>query len=118
MDRITIRNIVAHGRHGANPGERDRSQPFHLEIALDLDLTRAGESDDLNDTVNYAEIYETTRTIVEDRSFQLIERLASAILDEILRDKRIARASVSIAKPDLLDGATPAVMLSRENPPR
>lgn len=115
MDRITIRDIVAHGKHGANPGERDRAQPFHLEIDLDIDLSRAGCSDDLNDTVNYAEVYDDILAIVEQRSYLLLERLASAILDRVLGDPRIARASVAIAKPDLLDGATPIVRMTREN---
>lgn len=115
MDRISLRNIVAHGKHGANPGERDRAQPLHLELDLDLDLTRPGQTDELHDTVDYAAVYQTIVTIVEERSYQLLERLGSVILDEIFRDPRIIRASLSIAKPDLLDGATPSVRLERDN---
>ena len=115
MDRINIRNIVAHGKHGANLGERDRSQPFHIDIELELDLSRASKTDELHDTVNYAGVYESTLKIVAERSYALIERLASAILDEIFRDPRIVRGTVTIAKPDLLDGATPSVSLSREH---
>ena len=118
MDRITIRDIVAHGKHGANPGELDRAQPFHLEIDLDLDLSRAGRSDDLGDTVDYSKIYDDILKIVEERSYLLLERLASEILDRLLGDARIARASVAIAKPDLLDGATPTVRMTRENATR
>lgn len=115
MDRITLRNIVAHGKHGANPGERDRTQPFQIEVELDLDLTRAGQTDQLHDTVDYAAVHETVVKIVEDHSYQLLERVASVILDEILRDPRIIRASLAIAKPDLLDGATPSVRIERDN---
>ena len=115
MDRISLRNIIAHGKHGANPGERDRAQPFHLELDLDADLSRAGLTDELHDTVDYAKVHETVVKMVEERSFQLLERLASVILDEVLRDPRIVRASLSIAKPDILDGATPMVRLERDN---
>ena len=115
MDRITIRNIVAHGKHGANPGERDHAQPLQLEVDLDIDLSRAGLTDQLHDTVDYASVYQTIVKTVEERSFALLERLASVILDEILRDPRIIHASLAIAKPDLLDGATPAVRLDRDN---
>ena len=118
MDRITIHNIVAHGRHGANPGERDRSQPFHIDVELDVDLSRPAETDDIADTVNYAGVYDTVLSIIEDRSYYLLERVASVILDELLSDPRIVRAQLSIAKPDLLDGATPTVRLSRENKKR
>ncbi len=115
MDRIALRNIVAHGKHGANPGERDRAQPFHIEVDLDIDLARAGQTDELHDTVDYSAVYQTVVKIVEEHSYQLLERVASVILDEILRDPRIIRASLSIAKPDLLDGATPSVRLDRDN---
>lgn len=115
MDRISLRNIVAHGKHGANPGERDRAQPFHIEVDLDIDLTRAGQTDQLHDTVDYAAVHRTVVAIVEEQSYQLLERVASVVLDEILRDPRIIRASLSIAKPELLDGATPSVKLIRDN---
>ncbi len=115
MDRISLRNIVAHGKHGANPGERDRAQPLHIEVDLLVDLSRSGLTDQLHDTVDYAVVYETIVKIVEDRSFQLLERVASVILDEIFRDPRIVRASLAIAKPDVLDGATPIVRLERDN---
>lgn len=115
MDRISLRNIVAHGKHGANPGERDRAQPFHIEVDLDIDLTRPGQTDHLHDTVDYAAVHRTIVSIVEDHSYHLLERVASVILDEILRDPRILRASLAIAKPELLDGATPTVTLVRDN---
>ncbi|HEY5349559.1 MAG TPA: dihydroneopterin aldolase [Candidatus Lustribacter sp.] len=114
MDRITLHRIVAHGRHGADPGERDRPQPFHIEVAFDLDLSRAGESDALEDTVDYAAVYERIMTIVEQRSYALLERLGCEMLDAIMADGRVVRAEVTIAKPGLLDGATPSVTLVRE----
>jgi 7,8-dihydroneopterin aldolase/epimerase/oxygenase len=114
MDRITLTRIVACGRHGADPGERDETQPFHIDVAFDLDLSRAAASDRLNDTLNYAELYRTIVKIVETRSYELLERLAAEISAEIMSDERVQRATVTIAKPQLLDGATPAVTLVRE----
>lgn len=116
MDVITLRDMRAHGRHGANPGERDAEQPFDLEIVLEMDLTDASFSDDLGDTVNYAELHERAVGIVQSTSFMLLERLAAEILTAIFRDARVVRAEVSIAKPQLLGGATPAVRLRRDNP--
>lgn len=113
MDRINLAGIVAHGRHGANPGERDRAQPFHIDIELDIDLSQAAASDALDDTVSYASIYERVVAIVERRSYALLERLAAELLADILRDARVERASVKIAKPQLLDGATPSITMTR-----
>jgi dihydroneopterin aldolase len=117
LDRITLRRIVAHGRHGANPGERDLPQPFHIDISYDLDLSRAGDTDSIADTVDYATVYERIMAIVEQESYCLLERLGSHMLDAIMADGRIARGEVTIAKPGLLDGATPSVTMVRERQP-
>ena len=50
-----------------------------------------------------------SRRIVAERSYDLIERLGADLLDAMLADPRVLRATVRIAKPALLAGATPAV---------
>jgi dihydroneopterin aldolase len=114
MDRIALNRIVAFGRHGADPGERDRAQPFHIDVVLDLDLSRPSRTDELDDTVNYAALHRAIVEIIESRSYALLERLAGAVAEEVMSDTRIARASITIAKPQLLDGATPSVTIRRE----
>jgi dihydroneopterin aldolase len=107
-DTIELRGIRVFGRHGANPGEKDVPQPFDIDVSLDVDLSSARTSDALADTVNYDALH---KAIVRDRSYDLLERLGQDMLDAILADPRVARASVQIAKPQLLAGATPVVTL-------
>ena len=116
MDVITLRSVRAYGRHGAKPGEREREQPFDLDVVVEMDLRQAQSSDDLGDTLDYARLHERITGIVQSTSFTLLERLAGEILHAIFADTRVARAQVDIAKPELLDGATPSVRLARENP--
>jgi len=116
MDVITLQSIRVMARHGANIGERDTEQPFDLDVTLELDLSAAEKSDDLEDTVNYDSLYHHIVTVVRDTSFALLERLAGEVLETIFRDSRIVRATVTIAKPMLLRGATPSVTISRDNP--
>jgi dihydroneopterin aldolase len=115
MDRITLRDVRVYGRHGANPGERDTPQPFDVDVSADIDLHAASVSDDLDDTLDYAALHARIVTAVESTSYALLERLASDVLDAVFSDHRVARAEVTIAKPGLLEGATPAVTLVREN---
>lgn len=116
MDVIALRGVRVLGRHGADPGERDREQPFEIEIVAEIDLQAAAQSDDLGDTLNYAALHRNVCAIVQSTSFDLLERLAAEILREIFSDARVARAEIEIAKPHLLDGATPSVRLRRSNP--
>ena len=117
MDRIALREIVAHGRHGVHAEERERPQPFRVDLTLDLDLSRAALSDDLHETLNYAALHRAIVELVETCSYALLERLAAVILDRVASDGRIVRAEITIAKPGLLDGATPSVTLVREREP-
>ncbi|HUA10279.1 MAG TPA: dihydroneopterin aldolase [Candidatus Acidoferrales bacterium] len=117
MDRIVLHDIVAQGRHGVHAGEREHAQPFRIDLVLQLDLSRAAASDDLHDTINYAALHRRIVEIVQTRSYALLEKLASVILDEVASDDRIRVADISIAKPGILDGATPSVRLIREREP-
>jgi dihydroneopterin aldolase len=116
VDVIALSAIHAFGCHGANPGERDREQPFDIEVRAEMDLSAPSQSDQLDDTLNYAELHERIVGVVQSTSFLLLERLAAEIMNEIFRDARVARAQVQVAKPRLLHGATPSIVLSRENP--
>jgi dihydroneopterin aldolase len=114
FDRIEVRGIRAWGRHGANAGEQDVAQPFDIDVSFELDLAAARTSDELADTVSYAGVHANVVRIVARERFALLERLGETILGSVMEDARIVRASVSLAKPRLLAGATPVVTLHSE----
>jgi dihydroneopterin aldolase len=116
MDRVTLRGVRAAGRHGWEAGERDRAQPFEIDVDAEIDLRAAQASDDLSATIDYAALQRRVVGIVQSTSYALLERLASDILDAIFEDRRVVRAVVTIAKPAILDGATPSVTFDRVNP--
>lgn len=112
-DTIALRGIRAWGHHGADPGEQEIAQPFDLDLTLELDLAAARASDELADTVDYAAVHAAVVRIVAGERWRLLERLGERILESLMRDPRIVRATVAIAKPGLLGGATPVVTLQR-----
>jgi len=113
-DEIDLRGIRAYGRHGANPGERDHPQAIDVDLRLRIDLSRARESDDLADTLDYAALHERIVAVVRDRSFALLEALADAIVRVVSEDARVRAVEVRVAKPRLLAGATPSVTVRTE----
>jgi len=98
-DRITVRGMRFEGRHGVTPEERAEPQPFEVDLVLRFDLSRAAASDQLGDTVDYASVFATTRRIVEERSFQLIEALAAAIGDAVIAEHAVDDVEVRLRKP-------------------
>jgi dihydroneopterin aldolase len=115
MDEIAVSGIRAFGRHGAYAGEKDRPQAFDVALKLDVDLSLAARSDRLADTIDYAEIRRRVVDVVQQRSFDLLERLGAEILGVVFEDERVRAAEVSIGKPGVLDGATATVTLRRSH---
>ena len=100
MDRIFLRGMRFMACHGVLPHEREVPQPFEVDVEMGLDLRAAGESDDLDDTVNYAKVYRMVSSIMNGASKQLIESLAEEIADDLLRDFDSLRwVRVTVHKP-------------------
>jgi dihydroneopterin aldolase len=116
MDRITLRGVRAFGRHGVEESERAQAQPFDIEVSAEMDLRAAQASDAIGDTLDYAALHARIVEIVASTSYALIERLVGDLLDALFDDRRVARARITVAKPGILGGATPAVTLERDNP--
>jgi len=117
-DRIQLRGLRAVGTHGVLPEEKNRAQPFEIDLDLDVDLTRAGRSDVLSDTVDYAGVAAIAAGIVSGPpSYQLLEALAGAVARATLAsDPRIAAVTVSLRKlqpPLAADIATVGVRITR-----
>lgn len=81
MDKIRIQNLQFFTYNGVLKEERVLGQPIALDLELSLPLKKAGVSDDVKDTVSYAEVTEKVSQFVKKNSFNLMEALASGILD-------------------------------------
>lgn len=87
--------------HGVNPEERALGQRFTVDVALTVDLRRAGQSDDLVDTVSYSDVFKLVRRIVEGEPRNLIEAVAEELAAGILaRFPAVERATVTVRKPE------------------
>lgn len=85
-DRICLRGLEFFAYHGVLPEENKLGQRFIIDIDLLTSLQKAGISDEVEHTVNYAEVYNTVKNIVTGETHKLIERLAERIAKQILED--------------------------------
>lgn len=102
MDYIHVNEMEFYGYHGALPEENKLGQRFRVNLSMAVDLKVAGESDDLDKTVNYAEVFELCRTIVEGEPRKLIEAVAERIAGDVLRiyTNKVKGCKVTVIKPD------------------
>lgn len=100
MDKMILRGMRFFGYHGVFPEENKLGQQFFVDLALDIDLSEAAATDNLEATINYAEVHGVVKRVVEGPPFKLIEALAghvaSAVLDAYTN---VNEVTVSVTKP-------------------
>jgi dihydroneopterin aldolase len=97
-DMIEIRGLRALGIIGVCPEERERPQPFELDIDLEADLSEAGESDDLHDTIDYGVAVAIAEKVVQTEQHLLLERVAQRIATDLLALARVDGVRITIRK--------------------
>ena len=99
-DRIRLNDMVFYGFHGVLPEERALGQHFVVDLEVQADLRAAGQSDDLTQTLNYAEIFRVVESVLTGPSCQLIETLADRVAEGVLNGFPQAEVVlVSVRKP-------------------
>lgn len=101
MDKIVMKSLAFFGYHGVMEEEEKLGQKFFIDIELYTDLNKAGQSDKVDDTVHYGEVYCVVKDIVENKRFKLIEALADNIAESILNDfTPVQGINVVVRKPE------------------
>ncbi|MGM0508908.1 MAG: dihydroneopterin aldolase [Fusobacteriota bacterium] len=106
MDKILLKNLKIYGYHGVLEEEKKLGQNFYIDLELFLDLQGAGKTDDLKETINYADIYNKVEHITKTNKYDLIETLAENIANSLLSEfTKIKNIRVNIKKPQApIDG--------------
>ena len=118
MDTLNIKGIRVYGYTGYFPEEQVLGQWFEVDLTLYLDLSVSGNSDELQDTLNYAEAVEIVQTLIKTQTFKMIEKLAEAIAAAILDTGKISQVKVCLTKcqppiPDFDGTVTLEILRSR-----
>jgi D-erythro-7,8-dihydroneopterin triphosphate epimerase len=115
LDKIHIRDLLVRTIVGINDWEKKRKQDVLISIVLHVDLMKAGKSDLVEDTVNYKTLKDQVITVIEGRSFSLIEGIAQLVAELSLSDPQVAKVDVTVDKPGALRFArSVAVEITRE----
>ena len=99
---VELAGLEVPGRHGVEPEEQEREQPFLYDLELELPEPQA---DRIEDTVDYREVVELVRGVSAARQFRLLEALAAAVADVLLERFPLERVRVRVRKPQVELGA-------------
>lgn len=99
MDRIILEGIEFYGYHGLIKEEKTLGGWYQVDVEIIQDLKEAGQSDKIRDTVDYPNLYKKVVEVGLKERYQLLERLAHRIAEEILKEFGVNEVVVRVRKP-------------------
>ena len=115
MDSIFISELKVKTKLGVPTWERMVAQTIILVIEIGYDLSAAGKSDGIADTIDYGAVVARIRSTLDEHSFQLVEALAEHICQLILKEFGALSVKIKVAKPGILAGLkTLGVVIERK----
>lgn len=98
MDCIHLTGIHTYGYTGLLPEEQALGQWFEVDLQVWSNLAIAGQSDRIDDTLDYRQVISLVKNLVENSKFSLLERLAAEISDNLLNYPQIEKVQVRLTK--------------------
>ncbi len=99
LTKLSLKNMVFYGHHGVYQAEKELGQRIEVDVEVVGDFIKAGKSDDFTETTNYVLIYQIAREIVEEGKYNLVEAIATAIMDRITGRCQFEIVTVRVRKP-------------------
>lgn len=100
MDKICIKGLEVFGKHGVLPEENSLGQKFVISATLFCDTRGAGKTDNLQDSVNYAQVSRLLKEEAENHVFRLVEALAWHLAKQVLLHfNQVKNVMVEVEKP-------------------
>ncbi len=101
MDSIIAKGMTFSACHGMEEQERNLAQRFKIDLEMFMDLELAGQTDDIENTINYARVFDLVQEVVTSTSYDLIEALAENIARTLLIAFPLMRGlEITVYKPD------------------
>jgi 7,8-dihydroneopterin aldolase/epimerase/oxygenase len=98
MDVIQLTGIRCYGYTGYLAEEQFLGQWFEVDLRLSLDLAPAGQSDRIEDTLDYRSIIAEVKEIVGTKKFALVEKLAETLVQAVLRYEQVQQVELRLHK--------------------
>ena len=102
MDKIIIKEALFRCSLGLSKEERNKKQEVLINAVLFVDTKKAGQEDDIKQSVNYSEVHGVIKDAAENNEYRLIEAMAEKISAAILNRFGMPEVMIKIEKPRAL----------------
>ena len=100
LDKIMLRGMRFYGRHGVYPAEKAQGQWFEVDADICGDFAVAARTDNIENALDYSQVYEAVKKIVEGPGVNLVENLAQQIAQVLLALPLAKMVRVTVKKPE------------------
>jgi 7,8-dihydroneopterin aldolase/epimerase/oxygenase len=97
---IEISGLSLYTRHGVSEAERELGQRLLFDVTFELDECDATNTDELEDTVDYADVCEQVALAAQERSYKTLERLCTAVAERLVDRYGADAVRVKASKPE------------------
>jgi dihydroneopterin aldolase len=104
-DLLVLEGMSFYGYHGETQAERTLGNRFYVDVEIRLDLSPAGRTDKITDTIDYSRAFALVRAVVEDEQHGLIEAIAARIAEIMLAEPLAESVKVRVGKQPPIAGA-------------
>ena len=104
-DLLVLEGMSFYGYHGETEAERTLGNRFHVDVEIRIDLSVAGRSDAIADTLDYAHAFTLVREVVEDQQYNLIETVADKVAACMLAEPHVESVKVRVGKQPPIPGS-------------
>ena len=105
LDLLVLEGMSFYGYHGETEAERTLGNRFYADVEVRMDLSLAGRSDHIADTLDYAHAFALVREVVEQQRYRLIEAVAERVAATLLGEPRVVSVKVRVGKQPPIPGA-------------
>ena len=98
MGMIRLNNMIFYGYHGVYDFEKENGANFEIDLELTVPLNKPSKSDNIEDTINYEDIYELVKKSFGSKSYFLLEKLADSISKSIFEEHKIDKLIIRVRK--------------------
>lgn len=99
MDKVIVKNLMARGIIGLNDWEREKPQEILINITVYTDIRKAGETDDVQYSVNYRTLAKKAQQHAETAARLTVEALAEDLAGLCLAFPNVQKVNVRVEKP-------------------
>jgi dihydroneopterin aldolase len=106
MDRVFIEDLRIQTVIGVFDWEREITQTVSLNLEMAFDISEAGKTDSISDTLDYKAVSKRLISLVEASEYQLVEALAEECARVVLNEFPVKWLQLKLSKPGAVRGSS------------